>query len=161
MPLRHHPVRDTTTARIEPVHDHPSLHDTIAGWLWNEWGTPANRELYKSLVAHSRKDAVPAIWVAFDTTIPVGTVGLLRTDLVSRQEFTPWMAVLYVIPEYRGRGIAAQLQEHVLDEARRLGYDEIFLYTKMTGFYERTGWEYVESDVDDHGSTVRIYRKAL
>lgn len=156
-----HPVRDTMTIRIEPVCDHPSLHGTVAGWLWNEWGTPANRELYGSLVAHSRKDAVPVIWVAFDGMTPVGTVGLLRTDLLSRQEFTPWMAVLYVLPAYRGRGIAAMLQEHALAEAGRLGYPDIYLYTKMTGFYERTGWEYVESDVDDHGSTVRIYRKAL
>ena len=146
---------------IEPVSSHPSLLGTIAGWLWSEWGTPVNRGLYESLVSHSRGSDLPVIWVAFDKERPVGTVGLLRTDLLSRQEFTPWMAVLRVIPEYRGRGISLHLQEHALAMARQLGYREIWLYTKKTGFYEKSGWVYVEDDVDDHGDSVRIYRKDL
>jgi GNAT superfamily N-acetyltransferase len=146
---------------IEPVASRPDLCDTIADWLWQEWGIPTNRGLYGSLVSHCRKDEAPAIWVAFEDGKPVGTVGLLRTDLLSRQEFTPWMAVLYVLPAHRGKGIASRLQEHALAEARRLGYPEIFLYTKMAGFYERAGWEYVESDLDDHGEIIRIYRKHL
>jgi GNAT superfamily N-acetyltransferase len=149
------------TISIEPVAGHPELHETIAGWLWSEWGTPCNRGLYGSLVSHCRKDTIPAIWVAFESKKPVGTVGLLRTDLLSRQEFTPWMAVLYVLPAYRGKGIASALQQHALGEAKRLGFDGIYLYTKLPGFYERTGWVYVESDVDDHGEMVRIYRKGL
>lgn len=149
------------TIEIHPVADHPELHDTIAGWLWTEWGTPANRGLYGSLVAHCSKDTIPAIYLAFVDGIPAGTVGLLRTDLLSRQEFTPWMAVLYVVPEYRGKGIAARLQEYAIAQAKRLGFHEIFLYTKMSGFYEKTGWVYLESDLDEHGGSIRIYRKVL
>jgi GNAT superfamily N-acetyltransferase len=146
---------------IRPLADHPELHDTITRWLWSEWGTPTNHGLYGSLVAHCRKDTIPAIYVAFAGGKPTGTVGLLRTDLLSRQEFTPWMAVLYVLPEYRGQGIAARLQEHAVAEAKRLGLPEIYLYTKMSGFYEKTGWVYLESDLDDHGDSIRIYRKEL
>ncbi|OPX63752.1 MULTISPECIES: GNAT family N-acetyltransferase [unclassified Methanoregula] len=146
---------------IEPAASNPGLHATIAGWLWNEWGTPQNRGLYTSLVAHCRKDRIPAIYLAFVNGQPAGTVGLLRTDLLSRQEFTPWMAVLFVLPEFRRRGIAAALQSHAMGEARRLGFSEIFLNTKMTGFYERGGWVFLETDVDDHGDSIRIYRKSL
>lgn len=146
---------------IHPLADHPELHDTIARWLWSEWGMPTNRGLYGSLVAHCRRDTVPFIAVAFADRKPAGTVGLLRTDLLSRQEFTPWMAVLYVVPECRGQGIAARLQEHAIAEAKRLGFPEIYLYTKMSGFYEKTGWMYLESDLDDHGESIRIYRKGL
>jgi GNAT superfamily N-acetyltransferase len=146
---------------IRPLTDHPELHAGIADLFWSEWGTSTNRGLYGSLVAHCRKDTVPAIYVAFADGKPAGTVGLLRTDLLSRQEFTPWMAVLYVLPEYRGQGIAARLQEHAVTEAKRLGFYEIYLYTKMTGFYEKTEWEYLESDLDDHGESIRIYRKLL
>jgi GNAT superfamily N-acetyltransferase len=150
-----------TAIQIHPIADYPGLKDTVSDWLWTEWGTRLNRGLYRSLVAHCTKDSIPAIYLAFDNEKPVGAVGLLRTDLLSRQEFTPWMAVLYVIPEYRGKGIAAQLQEHATGEAKRLGFTEIYLYTKMTGFYEKTGWVYLESDLDDHGECIRIYRKDL
>lgn len=149
------------TLTIEPVAAHPGLHETIASWLWTEWGTPQNRGLYRSLVAHSRQDSLPAIFVAFQGENAIGTVGLLRTDLLSRQEFTPWMAVLYVLPAFRGQGIAAALQAHALAEARRMGFPEIYLYTKMTGFYEKNGWIFRETDLDDHGDTIRIYRKPL
>ncbi|NMB78908.1 MAG: GNAT family N-acetyltransferase [Methanomicrobiales archaeon] len=146
---------------LEPVADHPALFDTIAGWLWSEWGTAKNKELYRSLVAHSQRDGLPSISVALAGTTPVGTVGLLRTDLLSRQEFTPWMAVLYVQPAWRSTGIATLLQKHVVTRAQDMGYKEIFLYTKMTGYYEKNGWVYRESDYDDHGEVVRIYRKTL
>jgi GNAT superfamily N-acetyltransferase len=146
---------------IHPLADHPGLHDLVAGWHWSQWGTPLNRGLYGSLVSHCMRDAIPVIYLAFADGDPAGTVGLLRTDLLSRQDLTPWMAVLYVLPEYRGSGIASVLQEHALAEARRLGYGEIYLYTKLSGFYEKTGWEYSEHDVDDHGESIRIYRKNL
>jgi GNAT superfamily N-acetyltransferase len=146
---------------ILPVADHPALHDTVTHWLWSEWGTPLNRGLYRSLIAHSRRDTIPAIYMAFADGKPAGTVGLLRTDLLSRQEFTPWMAVLYVLPEYRGCGIVALLQEHAIAEAKRLGFSEMFLYTKMSGFYEKGGWMYLESDIDDHGGSIHIFRKEL
>lgn len=151
----------TMTVTIEPAVSHPDLHETIATWLWTEWGTPQNHGLYRSLVAHSLPDSIPAIYVAFADGKAVGTVGLLRTDLLSRQEFTPWMAVLYVVPAFRGQGIAAVLQSHALAEARRLGFSGIYLYTKMTGFYEKSGWIFVEPEVDDHGEAIRIYRKSL
>lgn len=127
------------TVTIEPVAAHPGLHEMFATWLWTEWGTPQNRGLYRSLVARSRVDFIPAIFAAFLDGKAVGTVGLLRTDLFSRQEFTPWMAVLFVVPAFRGKGIAAALQSHAMAEAQRMGFSEIFLYTKMTGFYERAG----------------------
>lgn len=95
---------------IHTLADHPALHETIATWLWTEWGTPLNRDLYRSLAAHCRKDAIPSMSLALVDGKPAGTVGLFRTDLLSRQEFTPWMAVLYVLPEYRGKGIAVRLQ---------------------------------------------------
>ena len=146
---------------IRPVAGSPEFHLEIAQWLWEEWGTPANRGVYRSLVLHAKADGVPAIYAAFLGGKPVGTVGILRTDLLSRQEFTPWMAVLFVLPQYRRRGIAGALQRHALAEAGRYGYDEIYLYTKLTGFYEKSGWGFVEDEVDDHGEAIRIYRKQL
>ena len=146
---------------IRPLADHPEHHDMIAGWHWSPWGILRNRGLYGSLAAHCKRDTIPAIYLAFADGKPAGTSGLLRTDLLSRQDLTPWMAVLHVLPAYRGRGIAAQLQEHALAEAKRMGYGKICLYTKLTGFYKKSGWAFVENDVDDHGEIIRIYRKDL
>jgi predicted N-acetyltransferase YhbS len=146
---------------VENLADHPGIHETIARWLWSEWGTPRNLGLFRSLVAHCRKDTFPEIFVAFSGGEPVGTVGLLRVDLVSRQDLYPWIGVLCVIPKYRGQGISTLLLDHAVSRAREMGFSEVFLYSRLRDFYERRGWRYLDSDEDDLGNPVSIYQKYL
>lgn len=49
----------------------------------------------------------------------------------------------------------------VVQEAKRLGYDSLYLNTNYIGFYERQGWEFVESALLLEGGYKRIYRKNL
>ncbi len=146
---------------FENVSGRPEVRDTVARWLWGFFGNPRNFEFYRSLVAHSRDDDLPMIYVAYVDGVPAGTVALLRADLFSRQDLVPWMADLFVLPEYRSRGVGAALQDLAIDKARGLGYRAIFLYTPLSGYYERKGWEYLGDEMDRDGETVRIYKKNL
>lgn len=141
--------------------DCPEHVDTVAGWLWSFWGIPGNNDFYCSFVTHGKKDDFPAIYVAFVDDNPAGTVALLRADLFSRQDLYPWMADLYVLPEYRSRGIGSALQDFILDEAKKRGYPSIYLYTPLVGYYEKKGWEYVGDEMDRDCSIVRIYKKNI
>jgi GNAT superfamily N-acetyltransferase len=71
------------------------------------------------------------------------------------------MADLYVPPEHRGRGIGSALQDFILAEAKKRGFQEIYLYTPLEGYYEKKGWAFVCEEMDRDCSIVRIYRKAL
>jgi putative acetyltransferase len=74
---------------------------------------------------------------------------------------------MYVVEEARGRGIARSLLERLEDEARALGYAELWLETgvpqwEAMALYESAGYELVENygkykDVP----SVRCYAKAL
>jgi predicted N-acetyltransferase YhbS len=101
------------------------------------------------------------VYVAFMDGTPVGTVALLRADLFSRQDLYPWMADLYVPPEHRCECIGSSLQDFVLAEAKRQGFDKIYLYTPLKGYYEKKGWEFVCEEMDRDCSIVRIYKKEL
>jgi GNAT superfamily N-acetyltransferase len=83
----------------------------------------------------------------------------LRADLFSRQDLYPWLGDLYVRPEYRSHGLGSALQDFALAEAKKRGYREIYLYSGLTGYYERNGWEYMGDEMERDGKTVRIYRK--
>lgn len=146
---------------FETISGRPDLFDTVARWLWDFWGNPKNFEFYRSLISHSRDDGIPMVYVAFVDGVPAGAVALLRSDLFSRQDLFPWMADLYVVPEYRSRGIGAALQELIIGKARDLGFKEIYLYTPLSGYYERKGWEYMGDEMDRDGEMVRIYEKSL
>jgi GNAT superfamily N-acetyltransferase len=139
--------------------DRPELNDIVARWLWDFWGAPGNYDFYHSMAVHCQKDDFPLMYVAFVDGTPAGTVALLRADLFSRQDLYPWMADLYVPPEYRNRGIGSALQDFVLAEAKKQGFDEIFLYTPLKGYYEKKGWEFVCEEMERDGQIVRIYKR--
>lgn len=141
------------------VAERPDVQETVTGWLWGFWGNPRNYEFYRSLVAHSMDNDIPLVYVAFLEDMPVGAVALLRADLFSRQDLFPWMADLYVCPEYRSRGIGSELQDFIISKAKGLGYKEIYLYTPLTGYYEKKGWKYLGDEMDRDGEIVRIYKK--
>jgi GNAT superfamily N-acetyltransferase len=139
----------------------PEMQETVAGWLWGFWGNPRNFEFYRSMVAHSMENDIPMVYVAFLDGTPAGTVALLRADLFSRQDLFPWMADLYVCPEFRSKGIGLALQDFIVEKAKTLGYREIYLYTPLKGYYEKKGWKYLGDEMDRDGEMVRVYRKDI
>ncbi len=150
-------------SRIEfsSLADRPDLKGLIAQWLWSFWGAPGNLNFYRSMTEHCLKDDFPMVYVAFIDENPVGTVALLRADLFSRQDLYPWMADLFVPSERRNEGIGSALQDFVLAEAERHGFERIYLYTPLNGYYEKKGWEFVCEEMDRDCSIVRIYKKEL
>lgn len=52
---------------------------------------------------------------------PVGTVGLWRIDLLSRQDLCPWLSALFVKEEYRSKNIGQELQLFLIDYCRKKG----------------------------------------
>ena len=132
-------------------------------WLWQAFGGETlPLPFFATLVAHSQTpEALPLTFIAVEGETLVGTVGLWRCDLISRQDLFPWMAALYVAPDARGRGIAGQLQQHVIDYARRLGHPQLYLYSACRDFYERFGWQYIGEGLDYPATPVSLYRYDL
>jgi GNAT superfamily N-acetyltransferase len=66
---------------------------------------------------------------------------LAAEDLDSRRDLTPWLAGVFVLPEYRRRGHASALVRHVEGVAREGGFGTLWLYTSSAaGLYARLGW---------------------
>ncbi|WP_242972910.1 GNAT family N-acetyltransferase [Anaeromicrobium sediminis] len=88
--------------KIENLSKHKEHIDTVSKWLWKEWGTEDNLEFFKSIMVHSLDSTnLPQTFIALDDEEPIGTIGLWRCDMVSRQDLFPWLSALYVIPTYR------------------------------------------------------------
>ena len=119
---------------IQPLYAAPQHAEQVAMWLWQAFGGETlPLPFFATLVAHSQTpEALPLTFIAVEGETLVGTVGLWRCDLISRQDLFPWMAALYVAPDARGRGIAGQLQQHVIDYARRQ-------HLTLTGFAYELG----------------------
>jgi GNAT superfamily N-acetyltransferase len=76
---------------------------------------------------------------------PIGTCLLVESEIEPNHDVSPWLAGLFVVPEYRRRGAGAVLVRAIEDQARQRGYSRLYLYTTDTaGFYARLGWSVLD-----------------
>ena len=154
---------DLNSIQILNLRDHPSYFDIVCEWLWSEWGKDGRTiDDIKYRTSHCLgKDSVPMTFVAVLNNEPVGTYSLWVNDLKSRQDLTPWFAVLYVKPEMRRQGIGALLSEHAMSIAKSLNYKKLYLITDLEGHYEKYGWKFVELAPLPGGKKTRVYEYSI
>lgn len=140
----------------------PEYKNQVIEWLNHEFGNESSYRFYKELIEHSmEKDKIPVTFIAIENGILLGTVGLWRGDLLSRQDLYPWVSALFVNPDYRNRKIGQKLQDFIENYCRQKGYKEIYLYTNLVNYYEKSGWIYFDRGYEYMGGEVRIYKKCL
>jgi putative acetyltransferase len=87
--------------------------------------------------------------IAWIGDILAGTIALRRLNDQSGE-----VKRLYLRPAFRGRGLGRYLLEHVIERARRIGYEALYADTlpSMTdalSLYTRMGFERVEAYASD------------
>jgi N-acetylglutamate synthase-like GNAT family acetyltransferase len=87
-------------------------------------------------------------------------VGLL--DAMPRlKEFQPWLALVYTLPEHRGKGYGASLCEEIQAQAKTMGTTDLFLFTYTAeSLYKRLGWQQLER-VELKGKDIAVMKREL
>lgn len=133
---------------IHCIADCPQFHAQIVEWEQSEWGDEW-AEVVSGATAH---DQIPTIYVAVEDGRPVGCAMLIKYDMMTRLDLTPWLGGIYVPLEHRGRGIASRLVGYAMERASTLGIPTWWLYTAHArSLYERFGWQFVEMAEYDGG----------
>ena len=131
------------------------LAEVALGWVVAEWGLqPGQSEadlLERLLASHD----CPATHLALIGLRPIGMNSFTRHALGGAPGRLLWIDVLYVLPEYRGRGVGARLL--ALGEGLACEHaPELFAYTSVPSFYAEKGWQLVERRDDGHGVLKRV-----
>lgn len=72
---------------------------------------------------------------------PAGSCLFVREEIDPKHDLTPWLAALYVAPEFRKRGIAGALVRAIERHARDVGCAQLYLYTiTAEPLYAKLGW---------------------
>jgi GNAT superfamily N-acetyltransferase len=146
--------------KVELLADHLELVPVIAGWHWDKWGNhDPQGSLDKwtvGLASRTQRDRIPMTFVAFDDDQPVGSAVLVEYDMEIRRDLTPWLAGVYVQPDFRSRGVASRLVEAAMNAAQELGVETLYLYTRSAvGLYQRLGWKELDR-IEYQGREVTI-----
>lgn len=120
----------------------------IAAWYLEEWGVPPEKTIGKLKNLNSVTNEFHVL-MKIDG-VPVATGGVHHhVSLLDREprmrQYTHWLALVYSIPEYRGKGVGAALCEYIHAYAQTLGLEQIVLFTHTAEpLYKRLGWQVLE-----------------
>jgi GNAT superfamily N-acetyltransferase len=131
---------------IEFLNDHLESKNTIAKWHLDQWGHILPNftfTQYKQfLTSHYKKGGIPSLFVAVDIGNVIGTAALEDYDMDTHQELSPWLASLYVDKKDRRRGVGEALIRRVIEEAKLLKKENLYLFTPNQEHYlARFGWK--------------------
>jgi N-acetylglutamate synthase-like GNAT family acetyltransferase len=134
-----------------PLAQRPEVIETLAAWHQTQWGylNPQRTldERIEKFQRHLEAGDIPATFVAFDGEKLLGSASLVECDLKHRTDLTPWLASVYVAPEFRGHGVGNGVVQCVEDHARSLGVETLYLFTPdRAPFYARRGWRHFADD---------------
>ncbi len=148
---------------IAPVSKRPELAPLVAEWRVSAFFDRPGGYTVEEMTALILAPPVgpKETFVLFDGDRPVGTAGLMRSDLESRPDLTPWLGGLFVEPAFRGRGHATALVGRVEDFARVASVRILWLYTlHAEGLYLRLGWQHAGVEQEE-GHDVILMRREL
>ena len=130
---------------IEYLADHPEFLSILAAWQHAEWGYLRPGDTIEArtnrLRGEGERGRIPLTVVAHENGEVLGSASLIPHDMDTRMELSPWLAGVFVAPEYRRRGIASELVRRIVAEAARLDVPLLYLYTVHSEkLYEKLGW---------------------
>ncbi len=146
--------------RIEYLPDNAAIISTLAEWHSGMW--PHGSFEYRKMLLRSQVGSrgIPTTFVAISGKALLGSASLVRQDLKVRQELSPWMATVFVGPEYRKLGAGSALVKQVVKEAARLKTEALYLFTPdKEKFYLSLGWSLIERihHRNEEQSIMKIY----
>ena len=113
-----------------------------------EWGSKKSKLKMQNYIEKKKKsildgEKVISVLGLVDNNNLIGFVSLFKYDGKDRKDLTPWYATMYVKKEYRNRGYSKLLNDAVLKEAIKLGYQKVYLKTELDNYYEKFGAKHV------------------
>jgi predicted N-acetyltransferase YhbS len=143
---------------IKNLNEVPQYFDDVFNEIYSNWGEN-NPKFWRSWIKSSMgKSDIPMTFVVLADGQFVGTFSLWRCDMQSRQDLTPWLGGIVVKKDKRGHGIGLFIQQEALGIIKTLGYKCAYLFTKLIGFYEKTGWQYVGEILNEKDEAERLYK---
>ena len=132
--------------QIRFLADVPQHVDQLADWHHAQWSslyTDWTHEVARAdLLGHVKRKTLPTTLVLLEDENLLGSASLLEEDAAELAAIgNAWLASLFVKPEARGRGFGAMLVKAIMQHAKDISIEEIFLFTpEHKTFYLQLGW---------------------
>ena len=116
----------------------------------------------QDLEQYLNPDKIPLMLVALDQEEVLGAVQLKYREMSIYPDYEHWLGGVYVAKDYRGKKIAEQMINKLIEIAKSLGVEKLHLQTEYLngGLYRQLGWHELEQ-VNYRGIDVLVMQRKL
>ena len=150
---------------VSDLRQQAAFFDAVADRIWRAWwkerGFPIDY-IVDRLRENMAPEPIPFALVAHDGDTFLGTASVIASDLEDLPQYTPWVAAVWVEPEFRQRQVGRSLVARATDDTFTLGIERVYLCAPKIrrNFYLRQGWEPIEEEVGARGVTVFVRQRS-
>jgi len=113
----------------------------IVQWHQQQWPHESLQQRTLKLEQHLDAEPFPTTLVALEDGRLVGSISVVCYQRLGGLAPSHWLANAFVVPEFRCRGVGAQLVCAGEAYARKQGLSELYLYaTDRVSFYQKLHW---------------------
>ena len=149
--------------KLISVKENPEFKGKAIQYFQSKWASEQSMMVYEDCITHciSSSSPLPQWYLLMDGNKIIGCAGLITNDFISRMDLYPWVCALYIEESYRGNAYGALLLEQAQVDAKKGGFDHVYLCTDHIGLYEKYGFEYIGIGYHPWGESSRIYKRTL
>ncbi len=119
-----------------------------------EWWGERKGFTYQDFEKHyldSFNEKLPKLRALIINDTLIGFYEINEKDYIDDEDYTPYLANVYVKEEYRKRGYSTILINDSIKYAKELGYKDLYLHSKHENYYEKYGFEFIGIVKTKHG----------
>ena len=83
------------------------------------------------------------------------------TDCIPDVPYTPYIGMLFVGEEYRGKRLSQRMIDDASEYLKELGFSEVYLVSDHENLYEKYGFQVIDEKMAPWGRMQKIYWKGL
>lgn len=124
-----------------------------------DWG--GSKMLAKKVEDDELQDSEHVILLVDNNSTFIGHGSLLQEDIVKDTNVSPFIAAVFVSPDYRGQGYSLKIVQKIENIALSEGYRQLYIVTNHEGLYEKEGFRQIGEEKNIKGEYMRLLTKKI
>ena len=147
---------------IISIRENPEYKDIAIKYFQQNWKSILPI-IYEDSITHSieARNSLPQWYLLEKDSEIIGCAGLITNDFISRGDLYPWVCALFIDENHRGNAYGLLLIEKAMRDAKKSGFEYLYLCTSLIGFYEKYNFTYIGQGYHPWGEESRIYELNL
>lgn len=148
--------------KIVSIRENPDYKDSAIKYFQQSWKSvwPI---IYEDAINHciNAKNKLPQWYLLEKENEIIGCSGLITNDFISRGDLYPWVCGIFIDENHRGNAYGSLLLDKAKADAKKFGFEDLYLCTEHVGYYEKYGFKYIGQGYHPWEDESRIYQIEL